>query len=283
MNADSDHGQRAYGFLRKLAADLSNRNITFPTFTGATIRVRTALADPQIDVERLSRAISAEPLLPARLIYIANSVAMIPGGGKPVTDVRSAVMRVGHDVVRSTAVALALEQLRAAKDVQIFHEQAEWVWKHSLEVAAIGYVIAKKHSRINPDEALFAGLVHDIGQFYLLSRAAAYPDLVAHPDELDALIHEWHPSIGQAVLHEFGLSEATLKAVSEHEHHTAGMPPRELVDVVALANRVALVSNPPRYPAHFERQVQPVHDATLAQSLTESQDEIRTLLTALRG
>lgn len=279
---NSDPGQRAYGFLQTLASDLSTRQISFPTFTGATIRVRTALADPTIDAERLARAISAEPLLPARLIQIANSVAMNPGG-KPVSDVRSAVMRVGHDVVRSTAVALAMEQLRAAKDVQIFHEQAEWVWRHSLEVAAISYVMARKHSRLNADEALFAGIVHDIGRFYLLSRATAYPELVDHPQELDALIQEWHGSIGQAVLHEFHLSEPTLRAVSEHEYHQAAIPPRQLVDVVTLANRVALQTNPPKYPSHVERDVQPVDDAGLMQSLAESAEEIRALLAALRG
>ena len=167
-------------------------------------------------------------------------------------------MRVGHDIVRSTAVTLAMEQLKAAKDVQVFHEQAEWSWRHSLEVAAIAYVITRKSSRLNPDEALFAGLVHDIGRFYLLSRASAYPELVDHPEELDALIHEWHPSIGQAVLHEFELSEATLRAVSEHEHHPAVYPPRQLVDVITLANRVALQSNPPHYPAHVERDIVPI-------------------------
>jgi putative nucleotidyltransferase with HDIG domain len=279
---DNDPGQRAYRFLQALASDLSTKQISFPTFTGATIRVRSALADPAIDAERLAHVISAEPLLPARLIQIANSVAMNPGG-KPVADVRSAVMRVGHDVVRSTAVALAMEQLRAAKDVQSFHEQAEWTWRHSLEVAAIAYVLAKKHSRLNADEALFAGLVHDIGRFYLLSRAGAYPELVAHPQELDALIQEWHGSIGQAVLHEFQLSEPTLRAVSEHEHHNPSSAPRQLVDVIALANRVALQSNPPRYPSHVERDVPKVDDPSLMQSLADSAEEIRALLAALRG
>jgi putative nucleotidyltransferase with HDIG domain len=283
MTDTSAPGQRAYEFLQALAADLSSKQISFPTFTGATIRVRTALNDPAIDVERLARAISAEPLLTVRLIHIANSVALNPGGGKPVSDVRSAVMRVGHDIVRSTAVALAMEQLKAAKDVQVFHEQAEWIWRHSLEVAAIAYVLARKHARLNPDEALFAGLVHDIGRFYLLSRDAAYPELVSHPGELDALIQEWHPSIGQAVLHEFDLTEATLKAVSEHEHHLAMFPPRHLVDVITLANHVALQTNPPKYAEHVERDVPPIESQALLQSLAESADEIRTLLTALRG
>jgi putative nucleotidyltransferase with HDIG domain len=203
-------------------------------------------------------------------------------GGKNVSDVRSAVLRVGHDVVRATAVALAMEQLRAAKDVQVFHEQAEWIWRHSLEVAAIAYVLTRKQTRLNPDEALFAGLVHDIGRFYLLSRAAGYPELVAHPDELDALIHEWHPSIGQAVLHEFRLAEPALRAVAEHEHHLPATPPRLLVDVITLANRAALQANPPRYPAHVERDP-PTLDAVTVHLLGESADEIRTLLAALRG
>lgn len=272
----------AYRFLQGLAADLSTRQITFPTFTGATIRVRSALADPDIDAERLARAISTEPLLPARLIQIANSVAMNPGG-KPVADVRSAVVRVGHDVVRSTAVAVAMEQLKAAKDVQVFHEQAEWIWRHSLEVAAIAHVLTRKLSRLNSDEALFAGLVHDIGRFYLLARAASYPELVDDPEGLDALIQEWHPAIGQAVLHEFKLSDATLKAVSEHEHHVPSVPPRQLVDVITLANRAALFTTPPAYAGHVDRQVPRIDDSRVLHALSESGDEIRALLTALRG
>jgi putative nucleotidyltransferase with HDIG domain len=275
-------GDFAYRFLQSLASDLSHRHITFPTFTGATIRVRTALADPDIDVDRLAHAISAEPLLPARLIQIANSAALNPGG-RPVADVRSAVLRVGHDVVRSTAVAVAMDQLRAARDVQVFHEQAEWSWRHSLEVAAIAQVLARKLTRLNADEALFAGLVHDIGRFYLLARAAPHPELVDHPEDLDALVQEWHGSIGQAVLHEFALSDATLRAVSEHEHHVPAMPPRELVDVITIADRVALFTTPPAYRGCVSRDVPRIEDPGLIQLMSDSADEIRSLLAALRG
>jgi putative nucleotidyltransferase with HDIG domain len=281
-NAPSDPGAFAYRFLQSLAADLSHRQITFPTFTGATIRVRTALADLDIDVDRLAHAISAEPLLPARLIQIANSAAVSPGG-KPIADVRSAVMRVGHDVVRATAVAVAMDQLRAARDVQVFHAQAEWSWRHSLEVAAIAQVVARKLTRLNADEALFAGLVHDIGRFYLLARAAPHPELVQHPGELDALVQEWHGPIGQAVLHEFALGDATLRAVSEHEHHVPAMPPRELVDVVAIADRAALATTPPAYAGSVPRAVPRIEHPALIQVLSDSADEIRSLLSALRG
>ena len=282
MQPEPGGDSRAYEFLNTLAADLSAGRISFPTFTGATLRVRNALADQDIDAERLAHVIMAEPLLGARLIRIANSVALNPGG-RPVSDVRSAVMRVGHDVVRSTAVALAMEQLRAAKDVQMFHQQAEWIWRHSLEVGAISYVLARNAARVNPDEAMFAGLVHDIGTFYLISRASSHPELVAHPGELDALMQEWHPSIGKAVLHDFKVSEATLAAVSEHEHHLPGPVLRTVLDVVTVADRAALSINPPRYPSAAKREAPPIEDPVLLQLVQSSTDEIRNLLVALHG
>jgi hypothetical protein len=85
------------------------------------------------------------------------------------------------------------------------------------------------------------------------------------------------------VLHEFDLAEATQKAVAEHEDHPAVFPPRLLVDVITLANRVALHANPPKYPEHVERVVPPVDHPVLVQSLKDSAEEIRTLLNALRG
>jgi len=275
-------GGREYAFLQSLAADLSAGKISFPTFTGATLRVRSALADPNLDADRLSRVIMSEPLLSARLVKIANSVALNPTG-RPVADVRNAVLRVGFDVVRSSAVALALEQLRAAKDVQVFHENAEWTWRHSLEVGTIAYVVARGIARVNPDEALFAGLVHDIGRFYLLARATAVPEVSDDFADLDRLIHEWHPSIGQAVLHEFQLPEPTLLAVAEHENHRPATPPRSVLDVVAIADRVALQLNPPRYPSAAPREYPPVTDPSVLQLVQSSTEDIRGLLAALRG
>ena len=44
------------------------------------------------------------------------------------------------------------------------------LWERSVNVAALAYVIAKKMTSLNPDEAMFAGIVHDLGRFYLLSQ-----------------------------------------------------------------------------------------------------------------
>ena len=133
---------RAFRFLQELARDLSQESISFPTFMDATVKIRDALRDPDADVGRVAQVVSGEPLLAARLVHLANSVAFNPGGRK-VADVRSAVTRVGFNTVRTTAAAIALEQVRASKELAPFAAEAERVWRHSLDAAAIAYVLAR--------------------------------------------------------------------------------------------------------------------------------------------
>ncbi len=275
-----DNQQVAFRFLQDIASDLSKRDVTFPTFANATIKIRRALQDPAINADRVARVVASEPLLAAKLVQIANSAAVNPGG-RPVGDVRTAITRVGFETVRSVAVAVAMDQLRVADEMRKYAQRAEIAWSHSLQVAALSFVIAQKKTRINPDEAMFAGLVHDIGYFYLLARATRYPELDADPAALDDTLADWHAPIGQTVLHSFGLSDATLTAVAEHENGRYQMPARTMADIVTLANLVAAQTN----PIHLRPGAAPpdkLNEPELFNTLADAAAEIRSLVTALR-
>lgn len=272
--------QPEFRFLQAIAADLARGKITFPTFSQATIKVRAALERQDIDADRLAHVISTEPLLAARLVQMANSVALNPGG-RPVGDVRSAILRVGMASVRSVAFAVAIEQLRAEGRAPAFQPFAEAAWHHSVQVAAVAHVLAKHLSRINPDEALFAGLVHDIGHFYLLSQAQHYPELEHDPDRLAHVLAEWHPSIGRAVLHEFQLPDGVLESVAEHENGHYRIPLRFLPDVVTLANLACAATNP---VAAYRVAAADVHfEPEVASVLAGAGAEITALAAVLRG
>jgi len=230
--------QRFCDFLNHLSQDLADGNINFPTFAEATLKIREALNDPDLDVTRLAQIISSEPLLPAKLVRTANSVAFNPGGAV-IADVRSAVIRLGHRMVRSIALTVSLEQLQSAAEFKSVRRHAEEVWRHSITVAAVAHVVAQRMTTLNPDEALFAGVVHDIGKFYLLSRAARYDDLISSDAELEELLLDWHASIGQAVLATLEVPDTVLSAVNEHELGGYAMPPQTLADVVVIANHMA--------------------------------------------
>lgn len=272
---------RAFRFLQELASDLSGGAITFPTFIDATMKIRDALSDPDVDTGRLARVISGEPLLAAKLVQVANSVAFNAAGRK-ILDVRSAVTRVGFETVRTTAAAVALEQVRASKDLAAFAPEAERVWRHSLNVAAIAFVLARALTPLKPDEALFAGLVHDIGRFYLLSRAAKYPELVEHRDELEAIIHEWHPSIGQAILQQLELPEALTTAVAEHELGNYRFPPGNVTHLLTLANLAAYAREgwSPGQVQGAGAELPP--DSPVFRVLAEAADQVQSLINALR-
>jgi putative nucleotidyltransferase with HDIG domain len=269
----------SFRFLQDIATDLTAGDVSFPTLAAATVAIRGALDDPAVDADRLARVIAREPLLAVRVVRLANSAAINPGG-KPIADVRTAVIRVGHASLRSLAIAVAFDQLRADQALHHFRAKLEGAWRHSVQVASLSFILASKLTRIPPDEALFAGLVHDIGYFYLLSRAPRYPELDGRPGDLDGILREWHASIGQAVLHSYALPAAVMDAVGEHESATPRMPPRTIADVVCLANAVAAETNPVR---DRSQAAPPIQAPQLADLLAQSREQLGSLVSALHS
>jgi HD-like signal output (HDOD) protein len=132
---------------------------------------------------------------------------------------------------------------------------------------------------MRPDEALFAGLVHDIGRFYLLARATRYPELTAYRDELDSVILEWHPAIGQAILQQLSLPENLTTAVAEHEVSAPRVPARNLTDLVVLANLAARVREG---RAPLEPGAGLAADSPVIKVLDDARAELAALTAALR-
>ena len=276
-----------FKILEDIAKDLSGDEITFPTFLDITFQVRTALKDPNLSVEQLAKLVGAEPLMSAKIIRMANSVALNPSG-REIADVKSAIIRVGMEAVRTVSFAVAMEQLLKSKQMQPFENLSQKLWEHTSHVAALCRVLARKLARINGDEAMFAGLVHDIGVFYLMSRAANFPEIVADKVALHGLLVGWHDNIGHALLSALGQPESVLTAVQEHETDREVKEIKTLTDVLYVANKIANRSASWR-EAEFDDAVdtsmlEEIFDAeTLAEIVDESQEEVQSLKTALGG
>ena len=276
-----------FKILEDIASDLSSDEITFPTFLDITFQVRTALKDPNLNVEQLAKLVGAEPLMSTKIIRMANSVAMNPSG-REIADVKTAILRVGMEAVRTVSFAVAMEQLLKSKQMQPFEAISKRLWVHTSHVAALCRVLARKIAKINGDEAMFAGLVHDLGVFYLMSRAANFPDLVADKVELHALLVGWHDNIGHALLSALGSPEVVLLAVQEHETDREIAELKSLSDVLYVANKIANRSSGWRDP-ELDGEVDTsmldeMFDADmLAEIIEESEEEVQSLKAALGG
>ncbi|MDR2188537.1 MAG: HDOD domain-containing protein [Azonexus sp.] len=277
-----------FKILEDIAHDLSGNEITFPTFLNITFQVRAALKDPNLSIEKLAKLVGAEPLMSAKIIRMANSVALNPSG-REIADVKSAIIRVGMETVRTVSFAVAIEQLLKSKQMEVFKDISARLWVHTSQVAALCRVLSRKLSKVNGDEAMFAGIVHDIGIFYLLSRAASFPELVADRVELHGLLAGWHDNIGHALLSALGSPEAVLVAVQEHETDRPLSEIRNLSDLLYVANKIAIRNgfgwgDPELDPAIDTSVLDTLFDAAaLAEIMQESDAEVRSLRAALGG
>lgn len=253
---DSLKAQR-FQMLEDIAKELAGE-VVFPTYFDAVLRLRKMLQDPNQSIAGIAAAVSVEPLISAKLLHLANSVAFNPAGNQ-VVDLKSAITRLGLNAVRTAALSIVMAQLLRAKGMADFSELTHALWDHSIKTAAAARVIAKALTRLNPEEAMLAGLIHDLGAFYMLYRATQYEELRHRPDSVRYLIVQWHESIGVSLLDALGLPEEIVNATVDHDHiRPTPATIRSLADVIYVANMLA--------GGHFEwlMQDQPESPAELA-------------------
>lgn len=226
--------------LARVANELSSPNLVFPVFFDVTLRVQRLTRDPDVSLDKIATLIATEPLLSAKIMRLANSAAM-GGASGAVKNLRAAILRIGLAQVRSVAYAVSLEQMMLSKQMAQFKDISENIWRHSLAVAEIARLLAPD-ARVNPDEAFFMGMTHEIGAFYLLYRCAEDGVYAGDRDELLELILEWHDDVGHALLSALGeTSEEILEAI--RKHHEPDMPNilRGYTSLMSVANRLGEV------------------------------------------
>ena len=224
-----------FQMLADIAQELAS-DVVFPTCFDTAVHLRAELQHQDISVARIAQIVALEPLVAAKLLHIANSAFFNPSG-TPVCTLADAIVRLGVNLVRTTALAVALNQLLRAREMAVFEELTVSIWDHSVRTAVASRVLAHAHTRLNADEAMLAGLVHDLGAFYMLYRASQYPELRARPESMKYVIAQWHESIGVALLNALGLPEEIVEATEDHDR------PRRMPAIVQTLSDVVYVGN----------------------------------------
>lgn len=199
----------------RIAEDIREDRLELPGFPEAVLRVQRTMQSPDASAEDVVKVLSSEPTLAARALQIANSV-QFRRGGPEVTELRTAVSRLGFNLVRSIAVAYAIHQLRLRETYSASaRAEIEAIWRCSLKVASASYVLARYgRAGVNPDQALLAGLLHVIGRLYIVMRAEG---IGGAPDvELARAARAYQGEIARMLLASWGLPE-TLQHAVEHQ------------------------------------------------------------------
>lgn len=271
----------------RITADIEKGAPVFPASAEVALQVQRALDDPDCSIDQAARLVKAEPLLAARVVAMANS-AVYNRSGRESTDIKQAVSRVGFRTLRSLANAVIVRQMSNGPANPQYREMARQLWEHCAHVAALSHVLARRVSHLDAETALFAGILHEIGGFYLLSRAHEFPSLFEgeHNDLAAAWCGENEAMVGRAVLKVLGVPQSAQQVIEYYWQGYLALPPASLGDTLLLADELAPVASPllrenDAVDHHVSIDVV-LGEETLKGILQESADEVDSLTAALK-
>ncbi len=297
----TDANAIGFEFIQTLSDELSKGQVKLPAFPEVAMRIKSALEDPDMSTQQIAKLVVADPVFSARLLKVANSAALNTSG-KQIKEIPAAITRMGFKMAHSIAISIAMDQVMNEPSSTLANEFQK-LWQHSVTVAALSYVIAKKQARhpnlrqskINADEAMLAGLMHGIGKTYILNRAEKYPELIANPEALEQVMCDWNAGIGSAIIENWGFDEAMMNVADEYEllDRETFIPghPTDLTDIVLVANLMAQVieaGSDDSYAQHLDEWAQiPAFtrlglDAETLSAINESsREEVDSIISAL--
>lgn len=211
---------------------INNDQLVLPTLPEVALKVREVADDPDADIDKLNTVISGDAALSARIIRVANSPLL--RATRAIEDLRTALMRLGIQYTCNIATGLAMEQMFQATSDLVDMRMRE-IWSRSSEVAGISHVLCKHYTRLRPDQATLAGLVHKIGALPILTYAEDHPALLKDSFTLDAVIDELHGQIGDLILKTWGFPEEIAHIPSQHIDFSRQSPKADYGDIVTVA------------------------------------------------
>ena len=217
---------------QELIHAIENDELVLPTLPEVALRVREAAEDPGVGIPQISKVIGNDAALTARIIKVVNSPLL--RSNKEITDLQMAVSRLGINYTCNLATGLAMEQIFQATSDVVDRKMRE-VWNKSTEIAGICHVLCRHYTRLMPDQATLAGLVHQIGVLPILTYAEEHNELLADSISLNHVIEQIHPIIGDKILRTWEFPEPIAIVPSQYLNFTRDSAKVDYVDIVQVA------------------------------------------------
>jgi len=215
---------------------------TLPPLEAIASRILAATDDRNASANDLARILSEDQAIAAKLLRVANSPYYCRSS--PVTEISRAVVILGTVAVRNLVVGLCVrDSLVACGAEGPLHRL---IWRHAIAVAAESNLIAAHVGYDPPEEAMLAGLLHDIGRLALaIFLPEACDTLLAEADagplsleREQAAFGLDHTAAGERILTNWRLPHVLCRVVRSHHDdkiHKGG-PHARLLAIVVLAN-----------------------------------------------
>lgn len=239
-------------------AEINERAISLPAFPRVVNDILQALDDDNATLGAIVQFVERDPVITGRIVSLANSAALGVRHSAQLRDVNMAVSLIGLARVREIVLAVSLAEF--ARESRM----AAYFWEHSVAVAVTAQELGR-YTRIAPDYALVAGLLHDIGQLWM---ARFYPQefetvrSTVNFSERGIVDVERqyfgmdHCQIGGVLASRWGLPASVVSAIGHH-HDPTPVPDEKLACLTHVAE---VLSNALDLTGREENQVDRLSD-----------------------
>ena len=224
--------------LALFADHFQNHEIEIPSLPEVAIKLRQAI-QKDVGIKDAVKIIQLDPAISAKLIEVANCPLYVTVN--PAKNCLDAVNRIGLIATRNLVVAISLKQIFKTKSPHI-KERLEKHWKQSLYMSALCHVLATSCQQTNPEDALLAGLVCDIGAIPFLNFVANLPDDFFDETEINQALPIVMGIVGATVLKEWQFTEEFVDvALNSRNWYENSSNQLSLTDIVVLSRLHSLI------------------------------------------
>jgi len=217
-------------FGQELLVSLQNDTIDVPSLPDVAIRLRVAL-QKEIGIAEAVKIVNLDQGIAAKLVQVVNSP--LYRGINPVNSCDAAVNRLGLITTRNLVTTFSLRSLFKSKN-KALSKKLHQAWQQSIKVSSLCHTLALLTKKVDPDEALLAGLTHNIGLLPIIALADQQAQLAL--SEVEECLSVAQAYVGQYVLTHWGFSDSLLGIpyFADNWFYESGAE-FGLVDVVILA------------------------------------------------
>jgi HD-like signal output (HDOD) protein len=183
-------------FFNLFYQHFSRGELQIPNFPDIALKLRKAIQQ-DCEIADIVKIVNLDPVISAKLIQVVNSPIYRPV--TPISTCYDAINRLGLTTTRNLVTAFSMNNLITSKNPSI-KKLIQTNWLQSIKVSSISYTLAQLTQKVDPDEALLAGLLHNIGVLPILTYADSLPKTAYSQEDIDLCIKEIHGQVGSYLL-----------------------------------------------------------------------------------
>lgn len=226
--------------MRITQEEVLSRWDALPAFPKTVQHILATIDDPQSSMSALATLVAQDPAIAARVFAVAHKAAS--KRVRCVDDIYTATAMVGVQKVRE--IALFFSAPAFIRNLA-GHKATREMWRHSVAVGVCAQELAwQMDGRIPLPHAFIAGLLHDIGHFWLLryaGQATASCWAQVRNEGLDICTAEEsvfgvnHAVLGSWLANSWGLPSSIVHAIKGHHCPDSLTEDQPLVNLLHVA------------------------------------------------